>query len=174
MAKVDRFASSRRILGPDGMDRAYQNLRKYPVTLQDIQWTSLPMQLPVSEKLIEKDLLATVDNPQAKMDQRIRAARSLAWLYRRQRGEPVNLSCLRLGETRIIHAPRELFVEYQLAAQQMRPDLFICMAAYGDCGPGYIGTEIAYNQGGYETGPVSRVSPKVGSVIMSAVRKLLR
>ena len=30
--------------------------------------------------------------------------------------------------------PGELFVEYQLAAQQMRPNDFVAMAAYGDYG----------------------------------------
>ena len=50
---------------------------------------------------------------------------------------------------------------------------FVAMAAYGDYGPGYIGTEIAYSQGGYETGPVSRVAPEVESVLMNAMKQLL-
>ena len=57
---------------------------------------------------------------------------------------------------RVLHMPGELLIEYQLAAQQLRPDLFVAMAAYGDYAPGYIATEIAYSQGGYET---SRVRP---------------
>ena len=69
--------------------------------------------------------------------------------------------------------PGELFVEYQLAAQKMRPDDFVSMAAYGDWGPGYIGTKIAYSQGGYETGWVSRVAPEVEDVLMPAIRDLL-
>ena len=37
--------------------------------------------------------------------------------------------------------PGELFIEYQLAAQQMAQDgAEVMMAAYGDYGPGYIGT----------------------------------
>ena len=47
------------------------------------------------------------------------------------------------------------------------------MAAYGDYGPGYIGTRIAYSQGGYETGPVSRTSPGVEDVLISGLRELL-
>ncbi len=70
--------------------------------------------------------------------------------------------------------PGELFVEYQLAAQEMKPEKFVAMAAYGDYGPGYIGTRIAYSQGGYETGPVSRTSPEVEEVLMTALRELLR
>ena len=75
----------------------------------------------------------------------------------------------------MLHLPGELFVEYQLAAQKLRPDLFVAMAAYGDYGPGYIGTEVAYPQGGYETGPSSSlVAPSVERVLMDAIKRLLR
>jgi hypothetical protein len=75
----------------------------------------------------------------------------------------------------VLHMPGELFVEYQLAAQQMRPKAAVCMAAYGDYGPWYIGTEIAYWQGGYETGTgVSNVAPHVEPVLMRAIRELLQ
>ncbi len=81
---------------------------------------------------------------------------------------------LRLGDKRIVHMPGELFVEYQLAAQQMRSDLKVCLAAYGDYGPGYIGTQRAYGEGGYETSPrASRVAPSVESVLLDGMRKLL-
>jgi hypothetical protein len=71
--------------------------------------------------------------------------------------------------------PGELFVEYELAAKQMRRDLFVAMAAYGDYGSGYIGTAVAYEQGGYETGPrASHVAPGVEAVLMGGLRELLR
>jgi hypothetical protein len=70
--------------------------------------------------------------------------------------------------------PGELFVEYQLAAKRLRPDLHVMMAAYGDYGPGYIGTAAAYPEGGYETSPrSSNVAPEVEPVLMGAIRKLL-
>ena len=70
--------------------------------------------------------------------------------------------------------PGELFVEYQLQAVAMRPDLFVAMAAYGDYAPGYIGTEISYGQGGYETSArASRVAPSVEKVLVGAMRDLL-
>jgi hypothetical protein len=70
--------------------------------------------------------------------------------------------------------PGELFVEYQLAAQKMRPGAVVCMAAYGDYGPGYIGLHESYSQGGYETGPVSRVAPNVEAVLTSGMAELLK
>jgi len=48
------------------------------------------------------------------------------------------------------------------------------MAAYGDYAPWYIGTAIAYSQGGYETGPdASFVAPAVEKVLVDAMRQLL-
>ncbi len=98
----------------------------------------------------------------------------LAWLRRRQAGRQLDVQCLRLGRARILHLPGELFVEYQLAAKAMRPDLLVALAAYGDYAPWYIGTAVAYTQGGYETGPnSSNVAPEVEGVLMAAIRKLL-
>jgi hypothetical protein len=56
----------------------------------------------------------------------------------------------------------------------MRPKSPVLMAAYGDYGPGYIGTAIAYTQGGYETGPVSRVAPEVEEILMRAMAEVLK
>jgi hypothetical protein len=67
-----------------------------------------------------------------------------------------------------------LFVEYQLAAKAMRPDLHVAVAAYGDYGPGYIGSTCAYEQGGYEVGPTSsNVAPHVEPVLIEAMKQLL-
>jgi hypothetical protein len=69
--------------------------------------------------------------------------------------------------------PGELFVEYQLAAQAMRPDKLVAMSAYGDYGPGYICTEIAYWEGGYESGYVSRTTKDCEDVLLKAMEDLL-
>ena len=89
-------------------------------------------------------------------------------------GHKIDITCLSIGSTRMLHLPGELFVEYQLAAKAERKDLFVSMAAYGDYAPGYIGTALAYEKGGYETGPsASNVAPEVESVLLAAIRKLL-
>ena len=85
----------------------------------------------------------------------------------------IDIGCLSVGRARILHMPGELFVEYQLAAKAERKDLFVAMAAYGDYGPGYICTDIAYKEGGYEAGPASGVAPGSEKVLMTAIKKLL-
>ena len=109
------------------------------------------------------------------VSERSRAASELIWLRRCHAGGTIDVSCLHLGKARVLHLPGELFVEYQLAAQRLRPDLFVAMAAYGDYAPGYIGTEVAYSQGGYETGPhASLVAPSAERILMDAIERLLK
>ena len=97
----------------------------------------------------------------------------LAWYKRQLEGKKTDISCLSIGDIRLLLMPGELFVEYQLAAKAMRPDLFVAMAAYVDYGPFYIGTEEAYKQGGYEiaTSPVTGEAEKV---LMEGIARLLR
>jgi hypothetical protein len=121
-----------------------------------------------------KDLEAVVADEKLPAKDRLRAARNLVWARRCDAGEKLDVSCLRVGPAYVLHMPGELFIEYQLAAQKMRPHSPVMMAAYGDYGAGYIGTAIAYTQGGYETGPVSRVGPGVEEALMRALRELLK
>ncbi len=156
-----------------GMRTAWQSVRRVPITAGDVSWRVRPVQLPVRVTITEADCLAKLEDASRKVRERIFAARDLAWLRRMQSGHHIDLTCLQLGPARVVHMPGELCIEYQLAASQMRPDNFVCMAAYGDLGPGYICSEIAYAQGGYETGFVSRVSPAVENTLKTALLELL-
>lgn len=157
----------------DGMKLAWESQKKSPLTAEDVRWTIEPVAMPVRDTLKEDELVAKLTDTTQEQAQRIRAGRDLTFLRRTCGGHRIPLSCLQLGHARVLHMPGELFVEYQLAAQQMLPDEFVAMAAYGDYGTGYIGTEIAYGQGGYETGIVSRVAPQAEKVLMDAMKKLL-
>jgi hypothetical protein len=155
----------------DGMTRAWQATVKSPVSPADVRWSTVPVALPVAPYLDEAKLRTDLkaDGPGAGA-----AADKLAWLLRCQQGHRIDLAMLSLGDIRVLHMPGELFVEYQLAAQQMRPDLHVAMAAYGDYGPGYIGTERAYGEGGYETEPrSSNVAPTVEKVLLEGIQQLL-
>ena len=100
--------------------------------------------------------------PRATTD-RSEAASNLAWLNRCQAGKQIELSCLKLGPAILVHMPGELFVEYQLAAQAMRPDVEVCLAAYGDYGPGYIGTTERTRRVGMKPASVRHASPPKSS-----------
>jgi len=158
-----------------GMKKAWDSTKKTPITESDVAWSFEPAVLPAAPHLNEKTLLAALEDEKATPAARWAAGSNLVWLYRCEAKYPINIACLTIGKARVLHMPGELFVEYQLAAQKLRPDLFVAMAAYGDYAPGYIGTEIAYGQGGYETSPrASRVAPSVEKTLMDAVKKLLK
>ncbi len=157
-----------------GMRAAWESTVKQPITGDDIEWRVVPVTLPLGDHLQTDQLEAVFENPKATAKDRLSAAKHLAWLKRSQAGGQIDCTSLRLGEVILVHMPGELFVEYQLAAQQMRPDAFVCMAAYGQYGPGYIGTDIGYSQGGYETSDrASRTKPGVEGVLMDAMHQLL-
>lgn len=169
-SKENRFLLAQRLA--DGMKRALDATQKQPINPQDIGWQSVPVSLPVAPHLNEAELVKAIQSEPAKGY--ISKADQLAWVTRCKAGHKIDVTCLRVGTVRALHLPGELFVEYQLAAKSMRPDLHVMLAAYGDYAPGYIGTAAAYPEGGYETGPnVSNVAPEVEGVLMAAMKKLL-
>ena len=171
---VNRLILARRLV--EGMEAAWEAITKMPISADDVEWETRPVALPLRDHLVgsEENLIQTMDDADARPGSRVQAARNLVWIRRCNAGHQIDLACLRLGSAYVLHMPGELFVEYQRAAQKMRPDDTVCMVAYGDYAPGYIGTEIAYSQGGYETSRVSRVAPEVENVLMTALRDLLK
>ena len=157
----------------DGMRRAWESTKRQPIGADDVHWTVESVALPPAKQLTTAKLESDM-RERAGVFATSGGASRLAWLRRCQSGHQLDVQCLSLGRARILHLPGELFVEYQLAAKAMRPDLFVALAAYGDYAPWYIGTAIAYSQGGYETGPdASNVGPEAETVLMAAIRKLL-
>jgi len=86
--------------------------------------------------------------------------------------QPIELSSLRVGPARIVHLPGESMVEFQLFAQRLVPEGFVAVAAYGDCGTGYICTAKAFEEGGYEPTD-ALVAPESEQVLKTAIRELL-
>lgn len=157
----------------DGMRRAWENTKRQPIVAGDVTWSVAPVSLPPAKHLSREKLETQLAGRDPKFVAEGNASR-LAWLRRSQAGHKIEIACLGLGTARILHLPGESFVEYQLAAKALRPESFVAVAAYGDYAPWYIGTAIAYEEGGYETSPsASNVAPEVEGVLMAAMRTLL-
>jgi hypothetical protein len=156
----------------DAMRQAHANTQKAPLSSDDITWQQIPVSLPIARHLVEENLITKLKETPPKGY--VSLADQLAYLRRVQAGHKIEISCLGVGKARCLHMPGELFVEYQLAAKNMRPDLKVMMAAYGDYGPGYIGTQIAYSEGGYETQQSSScVDPSVELILIDVMNQLL-
>ena len=158
-----------------GMAAAYANTARTPVAADDLHWTTTEIAIPPAPHLSEEKLLAVLDDREASTVNRGIAATDLAWLRRCKNGSTLTVSCLNLGPASIVHMPGEAVVEYQLFAQQLQPDRFTAVAAYGDYGTGYICLEEQYAQGGYEASQrASRVAPQTEGVLKAAIREVLR
>lgn len=169
-SRENRMALALRLA--DGMKRAWEGTQKIPLSAADVKWRVERVALPPGQHLDEAKIRTEL--PKVKSVPFLGPADVLAFLLRAKAGHQTEIPCLSLGDVRLLHLPGELFVEYQLAAKAMRPDLKVAMAAYGDYGPAYIGTARAYEEGGYETAPrSSNVAPEVEAVLMGAIKRLL-
>jgi hypothetical protein len=75
------------------------------------------------------------------------AAMGLSWRKRVDAGRPLDLPVLDLGPALLVLLPGESYVEFQLLAQQMRPDAFVVAVGYGECATGYVPIERAFEEG---------------------------
>jgi len=105
-----------------------------------VEWRVEPVVLPGRTPASRAELEKTLADGGAKFESRRAAAIQLSWLQGVEARKAIGLACLQLGNVYVLHMPGELFVEYQLAAQKMRPESMVLMAAYGDHGTGHIGT----------------------------------
>ena len=120
----DGAHENRRILAERlaaGMEAAWQSAVKAPLSAADVAWQVVPVALPPAKYLDEATLRGSIADDKQPLPVRLQNGRKLAWLLRCQSGHKIETSCLRLGPARVLHMPGELFVEYQLAAQKLRP-----------------------------------------------------
>ena len=156
-----------------GMRGAIAATRKEAV--REVSWktTEVRFALRAEPEFSEAYFRERVADPRAKPDERLKAAWALAWYDRLKVRPGVDLSCYRLGPVRILHLPGEAFVEYQLYAQSLRPNDFVAVASYGEGGPGYICTDPALTEGGYEP-TWSFVGPPSEARLKTGIEQLLR
>ncbi|MDP6355415.1 MAG: hypothetical protein QF473_09960 [Planctomycetota bacterium] len=138
--------------------------------LNKARWATEPVHLPPREDMNEPDLRAILGKEDTNVKAKSKAAIMLAYLQRHD--VPIPITCLHLNEDiGIVHLPGETFMEYQIHAQESRPDAFIAVAGYGDLGTGYITMEKSFEEGGYE--PVDAfVSGKSEAIMRAAIEKV--
>ncbi len=169
-AKENRAVLRDRIYS--GMVAAWKETKKTEV--KEFEWRFEPVKLPPRKEAYfgEEESTKALNDEKATAAKRNNAAYQLAWLKRKD--TPIEVNCLDFGGKVLdLFLPGESFVEYQLAAQKMRTDAVVNVAAYGDDGPGYIPTAKAFLEGGYEP-TVSLSGPESEEILLKTMRKLLK
>lgn len=154
----------------EGMKKAWSATVKSPVTASDVSWKVIPVKLPAKSNL---DSIKYLLHSQPSTFLANNTSKYV-WNQRLKAGKKIDFTSLKIGNAQTVHLPGEPFIEFQLAAKKMRPDLFITVAGYGDYAPGYICTARAYSEGGYEPGMASAVTKDAEKVVMDAIQKLLK
>ena len=75
------------------------------------------------------------------------AALGLSWRKRAEARRPIDVPVLDFGPAHLLLLPGEMYVEFQLMAQKLRPDSFVMTLGYGECAPGYVPVERAFEEG---------------------------
>lgn len=124
------------------MEEAWRVTKRHPISQIDFRTTPLRLEPRDSAGFSKAELEAKL-TPQTKPFQQCLAAMGLSWRMREDAGHQITIASIDFGDgvAHLILLPGESYVEYQLAAQQERPDSFVCTAGYGEAATGYIPTE---------------------------------
>ncbi len=152
------------------MRRAWTASERSALTPADVEWRTADISLPAKYGMFKDQNRAVAADTTRPASQR---AAAIGQYVRAQALEDgTTLSVLRLGQAYSVQIPAEIFIEYQLGTQAIRPNDFVATAAYAE-GFGYIGVEKSYGEGGYEmTGSATTLAAE--KVIMDGIRKLLQ
>jgi hypothetical protein len=138
----------------------------------NIGWTTVPLLLKTREDKghTEADSREMMTNEKGVASVRNTGAMDLAW--RQRAAQPIVLSAMHLNGVSVLHLPGECMIAFQLYAQQAAPSRFVAVAAYGDCGTGYICTRASYAEGGYEP-TATNVDTDSEDTLKAAINALL-
>jgi hypothetical protein len=139
--------------------------------VKSIEWRTASLELPPkADSAADSDRRARLEHPDAAApDEVYRSAISSAFA---DRSEPLDASALHIAEAVFVHLPGEPMLEFQKYAQSLAPSAFVAVAGYGDLSPGYLCTDRAFREGGYEPG-ASNAGPGTEAAVKEVLRKLV-
>ena len=156
-----------------GMKAAWGATKK--TAIKDVSFRSVPLALAArtSEGFSEEALAKRLRDDPKPFGQCL-AALGLSWKKRCDAGKPIDLPVLDFGGACVTLLPAESYVEFQLAAQKARPNDFVLVAGYGECGPGYIPIERAWKENDANLSDWSWIDPGSEKRMTDAITKALK
>lgn len=101
------------------------------------------------------------------------AAMGWSWRKRAEAGGTIQIPCFDLGAAQWLLLPGESYVEFQLAAQRLRPDGFVLVAGYGEGATGYIPSERHRAERDGNLSDWCWVAPGSEARLLQAIRRVL-
>jgi hypothetical protein len=168
-APENRPALAGRLL--QAMRAAWESTRREPI--EDVRFRAVPLRLePRNDAgFTAADLTERLEHDPKPFGQCL-AALGLSWRKRADAGHTIDVPVLDLGRAAYVLLPGESYVEYQLRAQRLRPDVFV--AGYGECATGYVPTEQAIREGDANLHDWCWVAPGSERAMTTALEQALR
>ncbi len=131
----------------EAMVRSSDAVEKIPLTAMHFRKSSLRLDYASKAELAADVLQKQLKDASVKTETRILAAMGLASRRRVEQGLAIDFPCVDLGATQVVLFPGESFVGFQLMAQRLSPNRPVFPIGYGECWPGYVPTEKAFQDG---------------------------
>lgn len=112
--------------------------------------------------------------PSSKPFEQCLAAMGLSWRKRVDAGRRIQVPALDFGVAQLLLLPGETYVEFQLAAQRVRPDSFVCVVGYGEAACGYIPTDRHIDERDTNLADWSWVAPGSEARLVQAISEALK
>jgi hypothetical protein len=140
------------------MAAAWKATERFPLEKLDLRSTTLKLEPRNDGAFSPEGLQKRVSADKRPFGQCL-AALGLSWRKRVDSGLPIDVAALDFGKAQLVLMPAESYVEFQLLSQKLRPDSFVVVMGYGECGPGYIPTAIAVKENDGNLGDWCWVAP---------------
>ena len=155
------------------MAEAWKRTTRHPVTTLDYRAEPLILE-PRPEAAFSTEGLERRLIHATPPFQQCLAAMGLSWRRRVEDGRPLQIPVIDFGPALLTLLPGGSYVEFQLAAQAMRPDAFVCVAGYGDGATGYIPTARHLEEHDTNLGDWCWVGPGAEDRLLTALRHALQ
>jgi hypothetical protein len=127
------------------MEEAWRDTRRHPLQSCAFRNVTLRLEPRSTAGFSLEELRQRLRNDPKPFGQCL-AALGLSWRQRAEAGARMDVPSLDFGPARLLLLPAEAYVEFQLYAQQQAKQPVITLG-YGECAPGYIPSERAWDEG---------------------------
>lgn len=158
----------------DAMEAAWTATERTPLDRIGFRLALMPLgarSTPAHTEAVLRQRLAEGVKP----FDRSEAAMGLAWYERVKNGHRIEVPAVEFGTSHILMLlPAEAYVEFQLFAQECRPENFVMVMGYGECGPGYIPIDRSFTEGDANLNGWAWTPPGSEAVMRAAIEAVLR
>jgi len=155
------------------MEQAWEATTRRPLVRMEFRSVPLRLEPRDTPGFTHDDLAVQLKNDEKPFEQCL-AALGMSWRERADAGYRLDVPVIDFGGAQLILLPGESYVEYQLFAQQVRPDNFVFTVGYGECAPGYIPIEERWREGDSNLGDWCWVAEGSESAMLTAIREGLK